>query len=405
MAIQTVFPISATRILAMECPHYFKNKYILPYDKEKDIRNIILLLGKFVHRVIEVYHRNIASVGYDSDGEIFRQAYIKVWDENTLIPDSWHDIMYEHLLRFAVNNKLNLQTLWTIEKELALNWALEEVDWNAEDVWLRMKMDQVDVDGSTAIITDYKSGRGWIPSEGKLRSSLQSLIYPFGMHVLNPSLDRFIVNYHFTFRNIQIPIEYSVDEISDVEDKLKGFTLRTMKKITNKDYPWEPQVGLVCPICNFECPLTKKGIFPIRSIEEAKVVASEVIAIEKKLKTLKDDLSNFAKVSEEIIEIGVGMFHWEVSETWRGIKPDKVMELCEEKQIDELQFLKVDMDKIKASEWAGDFRKLASKVTPRSTFKFAKLVKEEAESIEEPKEETTKTEGSQRPPIIHSHRP
>lgn len=372
------FPISPTRIKALDCPNFFKQNYLIEKTEEEKGDNVLtplnLLEGKFCHRVIEVYNKTLIEQKQTADFEIFTKVLNELWRENIYIPESRFIDIQEMLNIFIETHAIDLDYIWGAEIEIALNYNLEKVEWMAEDVWLRAKLDRADIipEIATGIITDYKTGY-YIPPEGQLKKSLQTKIYPWIMSILNPYLEKFQIQYHFIRWNKKIgPIEFTLEDLKSVEDQLKGFTKRLTMKINDISAEWPALVGENCPICRFDCPLTAKGFIPTKTIEQAVDIGMQIQALKKKITELTKDIKRYSQVTDSRIDIGIGEYGFLPSETWKGVKPNQLVDFCLQKGIDLNLFLKIDTDKIRAlddDEIKQEIKKMF-KIIPGTKFKF-----------------------------------
>ncbi len=372
------FPISPTRMKAYDCLNFFKQQYLVEKtDEEKEdnaLTPLPLLEGKFGHRVIELYNKALLAQKLPSDSEIFNTIFAEVWSQNLYIPESRYEDIKEPLMNFAENHTIDVDYMWGAEVEVSLNWLLERVDWNAVDVWLRAKLDRVDIipELATGIITDYKTGF-YIPPESQLKKSLQTKIYTWILWVLNPYLEKFQMFYHFTRWNKKVgPIEMTVEDLKPVEQQIRSFTERLTNRINDPQAEWPALIGENCPICRYECPLIAKGIVPLKTIEQAISAGMQIQALKKKIGDILKDLTRYSKATDSKIDVGTGIYGYFLGETWRGVKADKLVSYCLDKGIDLNLLLKIDTKKIKELE-EGEIKdeiKKMFKVIPSTKFRF-----------------------------------
>jgi len=395
------FPISPTRMKAMDCPYYFCQKYVEREEDDDTSAPQYLLMGKLFHEVIEKYNKLLFKNRLNSDSELFEKIFMTVWDENKYIPESKYEEIKDVLTSFVETHVFDFERALAQcascggfsvsshdcadcggkdikggEIELALDWNLLQTQWMAEDVWLRAKLDRVDIypESSLCVITDYKTGY-YIPSETELKHSLQSIIYPFAMKALNQSLERFKVVFHYIRWNKKKEIEFEGNNwFHAVETRLKNFTERITKKVIDPDTEWPPIVGENCAICQFECPLLERGIQPMKTLDQARDTGMQIQALDKKRKELLESLKVWTKATEEMVDIGIGVYGWHPSETLRGLKADRIAEFCLKKGIDLNQLLSVDLKRIKKLEEDDIKNEILSmaKITTSSKFQFKK---------------------------------
>ena len=168
------FPLSPSRINSLDCGYYFHQKYVLKNrlseEQEEATKPLNIQMGSLGHKVMEIYNKSLLLAKLPSDMEIFDMAFEKAWEGYPYMPENMYPESKALLLNFAENNPIDPETLWGAEIKVAIDWELNKVYWESEDVWLRGLLDKVDIADSTALITDYKH---FLPSESKLKNSYQ----------------------------------------------------------------------------------------------------------------------------------------------------------------------------------------------------------------------------------------
>lgn len=356
METETVayFPTSPSRMKAADCLHFFRQQYVLKKDepRESAATPINLLEGRFGHKVAEEYTKALIKKKLESDFDLFREMFDKVWETNRFIPESHYEGLKDFLHGFAEVHHIDPQYTWGAEINLALSWDLKKVDWKDPRVWLRMKLDQVDIKGEVAIIKDYKT-QFYVPSEGEQKKNLQTVIYPFGLSVINSFIKEFImIFYYMRWNKIQV-FKFTREEVEQVEPRIRSFSERMAKKIADPESEWPALRCETCAICHLECPLAELGLEPIRTAERAVEAAMQVEALEDKRKKLKEDLKSYCKPASiredtgKMVETNLGIYGFHPLTTIRGLKADAIAEFCQANGMDMNLFLKADTDKIK----------------------------------------------------------
>jgi hypothetical protein len=340
----TPFAISNSRIEAFDCPHYFRLKYFAAKDKVKDesVQAVNLLVGKLMHEVIERYVRSLKERKLNADMETLESSLRDSWNENRYIPESMFEDIREALVQFGEKHVVDPDKVAELEMRVALNWDLQPVEWYAKDVWLRAVLDRVDLyaEAGHAIIRDYKTNYH-VPSEAKLRTSKQTQIYPWVLSILNPYLKKISVVYDFVRYNTQHQFDFVVPEDLTVEDELRRFTKRVIDRVARSDKAmskleeiaeWPATASSICAICVYDCPLLKKGKTDIlRTLDDARKLADTLFVLDKRRLSIKKELATFAKAADtEIITEGGKWLHV-LSESWKGIDVEDVVNLCLEK--------------------------------------------------------------------------
>jgi len=378
--------ISPSKIQNAECPFKFYQDYLSGLQdvirSEGPETPVNLLVGRFVHQVLDFYTKKLLALKMKADEELLAQIFDKAWQFNEYIPNSLHDELKDFMMEFGATYTVDLQYTWASEKEIALSWDMRTVEWKSDDAWLRCKLDRIDIfpEEKTAVITDYKTAR-YIPIISKLRKSLQTLIYPFVMHRLNPYLTRIEMVFHFVRWNKKVTIVFVLesptgDEIllepDKIEKQLKEFTERMMAKI-EQSTEWPAIRGESCGICQHECPLVALGLEPIRTLERATEVAMQLEALSSKRKTLRAMLQDFVKGTDSKVQVHNGYYAYGLVSSLRGMKASAIAQYCLEKGINLDAVLSFDpkkLSKIDDEEIVSGIRSLGKMSRPSTEFMF-----------------------------------
>jgi hypothetical protein len=375
--------ISPSKIQAADCPHYFRQQYLVEDPGARKTEGpetpLNLLEGRFDHAAIDLYTRALVARKAEADHLLFDAIFEELWKRVVYMPNSLHDEVNDSLKPFVEGYTVDRDTLWASEKKIALNWQLEEVEWEAEDAWLRAVLDRVNVysGDATAEITDYKSQR-YIPSEAKLQKALQSKIYPFVLHKINPYFERFIVTYHYIRWNKKVKVTFDIGhDFKKIERELREFTERMMEKIANPEAEWPAIRCENCGICRYDCPLVDLGLGPVRTNPRAVEVAMQIEAMTAKLKSLKTELQGYVKQTDDKVEIHSGSWEYHPIDILRGIKVEDIVAYCKERKIPFDQLLAFDAEKFKKTagpQTKADVQALG-KMSTQSRFTFVKTAK------------------------------
>lgn len=129
-----VTPLSFSRLNVFEqCPARFDYQYIS--KRVKDTPNEASEYGDRVHKVLEAKGTG-AVIATDAESVATLEQWGHLVDKLTARPGE----------KF-------------FEKQMAVNLSLTPVDWFASDVWIRAIADILVVDGETAFIGDWKTGK------------------------------------------------------------------------------------------------------------------------------------------------------------------------------------------------------------------------------------------------------
>jgi len=361
MSVAEFFPISPTRCRALHCGHYFQQRYLTEKksdETEGGTRSLALLIGSHEHKVLEIYTKSLLEAKQSGDSEVFDLCFKAVWNEQDLLPEPLYEQVRTGLLSFVENNPIDPDTLWRAEEKMSLDWDLKVVPWESEEVFIRGILDKVDVVGGVkAVITDYKH---FLPSESKLRHSYQTKIYPFLLACLPEAhyLETFDVVYHSIQTNRKVRFSCTKTEALSYESQLRHLSKRVARKVANPDYVWKAFPGENCPYCSFVCPLMEHGVPIIRNLEDATTQATQLYAYEREVSRLRQTLGSYLGSTGEKTDIGAGVYIVNESTFFKGLRADRVIEICKEEGLEINKLLKINTDALK---------KIGSKLKKRIT--------------------------------------
>lgn len=317
VATASLRPYSMSRLTEYErCPQRFYFKYIegLPEIIEDPGQ-----FGSIVHQAIAAALKgeDWKSILVELDLERIEEAKIKVLS--------------------AVKWSRQLGQIVGIETKFAVDEDYNLVDFDSDDAFLRGIVDLITTDGETLQVWDWKTGH----STPKM---FQVMLYAY---VIQKALGKPVTKAGYILLSTHDILEYDIDE-DELEITAKKLWKTIMK--LERDEEFNPRPGNHCAFCSYVamCPLVQsiqaKDIPAIRTFDEAKQVAQEIIALEDKVKRYKNYLKEFAK---EFGPIEIDNGRWELESTEfvtlkRGTNRDeiarRVLQLCEEKGLDPLQF-------------------------------------------------------------------
>jgi len=285
-------PYSMSRLTEYErCPRRFYYKYV---EKLPEIVEDPGLFGSTVHRAIAaaLKGKEWKDIIAELDLEQAKDAEIKVLS--------------------AVKWSRQLGTIVGIETKFAVDEDYNLVDFDSDEAFLRGIVDLITTDGDTLQVWDWKTGH----STPKMKPVTKA-------------------GYILLSSNDILEYEINEDELEITAKKLWKIIMRL-----EKDENFTPRPGNHCAFCSYVamCPLVKsiqaKDIPAIRTKEEARQVAQEIIALEDKVKRYKQYLKAFVKEFGPI-EIETGRWELEQKEfvtlkrgTNREEVARKVLQLC-----------------------------------------------------------------------------
>lgn len=140
-----VMPLSFSRLSVFEqCQARFDYQYVS--KRVQDQPNEASAYGDRVHKTLEMLGK-VAKQRADAVDAVRATA---VTDEEKQTLTKWGPLV-ESIMR-KPGEKL-------FEHQMAVNRALQPVDWFAPDVWIRSIADVMVIDGDTAYVLDYKTGK------------------------------------------------------------------------------------------------------------------------------------------------------------------------------------------------------------------------------------------------------
>jgi ferredoxin len=391
-----IITISSSKIESSDCPYYFFKEYLEGERREDGPdTSLNLLVGRFCHQVIDLYTKSLMRLKLVADVSLFNQILEAAWEQETLLPNSYHDEIWDMLTAFVETYTIDLNCTWASEKDMAFRWDLTPCGWKDEDAWLRAKLDRVDIYAAenTAVVIDYKTS-AYVPNEAKLRKSLQTVIYPYTIFLANPYLERIIVRFWYVRWNKKVDITFVMRDPQEgeillqpdkIEKRLKDFTSRIMKRIEDTETKWIPIRCSRCGICRYECPLIAEGIVPIKTVDQARDVAMQIEALSVKQSDLKKMLQDYVKGTDTKVDIHSGYYEYRMLTVLRGMKASAITKYCLENGVDIDQLLAFDSAKFKKIEDEDIKRAVRSlgKEGSMSKFHFIKTAKVEDDEKEE----------------------
>ena len=353
--------ISHSKKEAYRCPFFFYHRYI---KKTPFVKNPNLYEGSFLHDVACVYTVKLFENKLTSDSELLNLVFKELWKSQDDLPQDFYDSLYKVAMAFGERLILDLDTFYAAEYGIAFDENLQCIkfprlgDYEAEDkwcqkkaLWVHQRLDRINIEGSEAVITDYKSARA-IKSASELKSKgqLKQYAWAFMTHPEGQYIEKVtaIVDY-MRFENAKVYLEYTRDDVSTVETELRTFTEKLQQRI-EADGPWTAlQNDETCEMCTYQCPLNDPSLeIPkvIQDDETAFRLAQKAQAMKRDAKAIDDKLSVYTR-QRPPLDLDIGEYAHRPSVTLRGLKADAVAGICMELGIDMNQFLKVYADPIK----------------------------------------------------------
>lgn len=354
-----------------ECPLSYKLTYI---DKVGQDSTDEMEVGAGAHRFFELWHNAIRS--NQATGKMMpkvAELAAHAWTEEPHPTGLFEDFL-EICRDFAEGYRPTplLPGAQSIaEMELAFDESLKTCPWDAQDCFIRAKIDRVDLTGNHAKITDYKTGYAGTADK------FQVELYCFLLNKRFPQIERFTVELYYVRSGFRQAWDIHADNLGPVE-----FQLRAQALAISKDTSFKAKPGSRCQSCTVAAFCNKKAskLKAISKAKDAETIAADVAVLEAQLRAKKDALKEWVRDHGEVSVNGL-MFGYFPSEKY-VVNVGEFIVACRQLGIDPLESLKADTTKIKkiCRENAHAADALAPAITVETSLRFdSKLDKQEKE--------------------------
>lgn len=329
----------------VQCPKAYAFEYLEKLEKRVTEP---LLLGGAAHDFFEAYDRHLMAAKLTTDHARAEKIMGEVWKKferplNPNLYDEFIGICREHVQHHV----LNLQTIVSVEEQIAFDRELRLVDWYAKNVWLRVKLDRLDQlkgeGGRTVIrVTDYKTGWGGDADPFQLK------MYAFGVLMRNrqrgiPDPDLFETVIRYTRSGFEDKYAWSVEDVELTREKVELLAARIEGELK-----WRPTPGSACSSCPFAhvCPAKASHLLTIANESEAAQVANDTLLLEAQLRGKKEALEAWVHDHGAVEARGV-QFLFGTRESYKVLDPLQFVEGLKEAGYDPTEFYKVDSTGLK----------------------------------------------------------
>jgi hypothetical protein len=216
--------------------------------------------------------------------------------------------------------------------------------WLANRKYLfRGIIDRLEIDGTTAIITDWKTD--WqLRSQAEVERDFQLAVYAWLVSREYPQVDRFVVKLDFVRYNVVRQAELDMGRVAQVEGQILGLIGQVEQAIKSGKFP--PKPGHYCAWCGYsqQCPAAKNipdDVRPITSAEDARRVAEELAVLERQIAVRKEALKAWCNQNGPVKVNGlVWGFHLVESRTIEDVS--EFVRLMNEAGVDPRPYLTVN---------------------------------------------------------------
>jgi putative RecB family exonuclease len=321
------------------CPAAFCKKYV---EKVPEAPSEALATGNLVHKIIAAYSRHCLSQGLESDitamPGIVRQCF---YDQPCGLASDRYPEVLALAQQWADTHTVPLATLVGIEEWMEA--------WLANRKYLfRGIIDRLEIDGTTAIITDWKTD--WqLRSQAEVERDFQLAVYAWLVSREYPQVDRFVVKLDFVRYNVVRQAELDMGRVAQVEGQILGLIGQVEQAIKSGKFP--PKPGHYCAWCGYsqQCPAAKNipdDVRPITSAEDARRVAEELAVLERQIAVRKEALKAWCNQNGPVKVNGlVWGFHLVESRTIEDVS--EFVRLMNEAGVDPRPYLTVNGTKAK----------------------------------------------------------
>lgn len=293
---------SYTRIKAWnECPLSYRLQYIDGVGKEE---SDALVLGAASHDFFQLYVEEINKVPRKPDNLLMMEAWTKEARDQSLF-DEYQKVCLSFIEKFNPEDILkDSQTV--CELGIALDKDFKPVDWDSEIVLFRAKIDRLDIQGTKAKVTDYKTG-----FSGKA-DQWQTSLYAWALTKIYPEITEFEVVLHYTRSGWQEKSSFTKEKLGAVE-----FQLKSVIEAIENDKKFKAKPGNRCSSCFVAFACTKKSskIKIIEKPKNATAVAEDILAMEAQLESKKDILKKWVEDNGELVVNGERFAFFPVEKT------------------------------------------------------------------------------------------
>lgn len=238
------------------CPLKYKFKRI---DKFSEPQSVALATGIAVHDWTSEYtavcRDNKHSTYYDFLERITPPADPVVAEDALEIIQRYIE---SHVYDWSLISELKTEFPSSYDKD----W--NPCEWNDENAWFRLKIDQEHLENDLLVVTDFKTNRAIdftqkAFEEKPLNQIFQLAVYVYDAYLRHPEIERFLIRFDYVRYGMGGIRRRKVarDEIEGVRDLIEQKI-----KVIEKDETFDPRLSSFCDYCGFtaKCPEIQKAL-------------------------------------------------------------------------------------------------------------------------------------------------
>lgn len=268
------------------CPAAFEMKYV---KKLPEASSDALAFGGLMHSIIAEYSKHCLQKGLETDitamPEIAHNCFYAK-------PSGLDSSRYPEVLSLAEyiagGRTVNPLTVVGIEE-----WVQA---WLGDRKFLfRGIVDRLDIEGNTAIITDYKTDH-MLRTQADVEADFQLAVYAWLVAREYPQVEEFKVRLDFVRHGVVREATLDAGRVSKVEDQVMGLIGQVENALAKRKLP--PKPGHFCSWCGYSavCPAAKDmpaDVRPIVTTEDARTIAQELAVLERQVSVRKAALKEY----------------------------------------------------------------------------------------------------------------
>jgi hypothetical protein len=309
-------------------------------------------LGSLAHEAISVYLTQLVARQREQAPEIVAEVWPKFIESRgaALVPERMYADVRWLLEKFAGSFRLDLDRLWDVEIEMAVNAAGEPVEWDATAGFVRGRADLVYVAGQHGEVLDWKTGRATPLSDQEVQNDLQAQTYAMLLSRLNPNLREVRVAFRYPRFNVQGVGIFGQREFDEAWQRWHEIHHAVKVALEQLDdaVVWLPTPGPECAWCPvaMHCPLaTDLRSLPVVQDEEyAHVLAGRALALDGASRQIKDALKVWVEKQGPIDVNGIRFDYWPMQSY--EYEPNRVAGIAEKHFVEPFSVMKVDREKL-----------------------------------------------------------